>query len=56
MFQRGIDAAAELEKAGAELLYTEDPEPSVEGQILRIPATFQHPDSGASANPRASYT
>ena len=42
VFEGGTDAAAELEKAGAELLYTEDPEPSVEGQILSIPATFQH--------------
>ena len=42
VFEIGSDAAAELEKAGAEFLYTEDPEPSVEGQILRIPATFQH--------------
>ena len=42
VFESGTDAAAALEKAGAEFLYTEDPEPSVEGQILRIPATFQH--------------
>ena len=46
VFERGTDAAAELEKAGAELLHTEDPEPSVEGQILRIPATFQHQTVG----------
>ena len=51
VFERGTDAAAELEKAGAELLYTEDPEPSVEGQILRIPATFQHQTVGQVLTP-----
>ena len=51
VFETGSDAAAELEKAGAELLYTEDPEPSVEGQILRIPATFQHQTVGQGLTP-----
>ena len=43
--------ATELEKAGAEFLYTEEPEPSVEGQILRIPATFQHQTLGQALTP-----
>ena len=51
VFDFGSDAAAELEKAGAEFLYTEDPEPSVEGQILRIPATFQHQTVGQGLTP-----
>ena len=42
---------AELEKAGAEFLYTGDPEPSVEGQILRVPATFQHQTVGQGLTP-----
>ena len=42
VFETGGDVAAELERAGAEFLYAEDPEPSVDGQVLRIPATFQH--------------
>lgn len=46
VFGHGGDAAAELEKAGAKFQYTEDPDPSVEGQILRIPATFQHQTLG----------
>ena len=46
VFESGTDAAAALEKTGAEFLYTEDPEPSVEGQILRIPATCQHQTVG----------
>ena len=49
--QRGTDAAAALEKAGAELLYTEDPEPSVYGQILKIPATFQNQTMGQAITP-----
>ena len=51
VFEHGSDAATELEKAGAEFLYTEDPEPSVEGQILRIPATFQHQTVGQGLTP-----
>ena len=51
VFEIGSDAAAQLDKAGAELLYTEDPEPSVEGQILRIPATFQHQTVGRELTP-----
>ena len=51
VFESGTDAAAALEKAGAEFLYTEDPEPSVEGQILRIPATFQHQTVGHALTP-----
>ena len=51
VFESGIDAAAALENAGAELLYTEDPEPSVDGQTLRIPATFQHQTVGQGLPP-----
>ena len=51
VFETGSDAAVELERAGAELLYTEDPEPSVEGQILRTPATFQHQTVGQGLTP-----
>jgi hypothetical protein len=51
VFETGSDAAAALEKAGAELLYTEDPEPSVDGQTLRIPATFQHQTVGQGLTP-----
>ena len=51
VFEDGGDAATELEKAGAEFLYTEDPEPSVEGQVLRIPATFQHQAIGQGLTP-----
>ena len=52
VFEIGSDAAAgALEKAGAELLYTEDPEPSVDGQTLRIPATFQHQTVGQGLTP-----
>ena len=51
VFETGSDAAAALEKAGAEFLYTEDLEPSVEGQILRIPATFQHQAVGQGMTP-----
>lgn len=51
VFEDGSDAAAALEKAGAEFLYTEDPEPSVEGQVLRIPATFQHQTMGRGLTP-----
>ncbi len=51
VFEIGSDAAAALEKAGAELLYTEDPEPSVDGQTLRIPATFQHQTVGQGLAP-----
>ena len=51
VFEDGGDAATELEKAGAEFLYTEDPEPSVEGPILRIPATFQHQAVGQGLTP-----
>ena len=51
VFETGSDAAAALEKAGAEFLYTEDLEPSVEGQILRIPATFQHQTVGQGMTP-----
>ena len=51
VFEFGGDAAAALEKAGAEFLYTEEPEPSVEGQILRIPATFQHQTMGRELTP-----
>ena len=51
VFENGTDAAAALEKAGAEFLYTEDPEPSVERQILRIPATFQHQTVGQGLTP-----
>ena len=47
----GSDAAAALEWGGAEFLYTEDPEPSVEEQILRIPATFQHQTVGQVLTP-----
>ena len=46
VFEIGSDAAAAVEKAGAELLYTEDLEPSVDRQTLRIPATFQHQTVG----------
>ena len=51
VFETGSDAAAALEKAGAEFLYTEDPEPSVDGQTLRIPATFQHQTVGQGLTP-----
>ena len=51
VFDFGGEAAAALEKAGAEFLYTEDTEPSVEGQILRIPATFQHQTTGRGLTP-----
>ena len=51
VFETGSDAAAALEKAGAELPYTEDPEPSVEGQTLRIPATFQYQTVGQGLTP-----
>ena len=51
VFEDGSDAAEALEKAGAEFLYTEDPEPSVEGQVLRIPATFQHQTMGQCLPP-----
>ena len=51
VFESGSDAAAALEKAGAELLYTEDPESRVDGQILRIPATFQHQTVGQGLTP-----
>ena len=51
VFEDGADAAKELEKAGAEFLYTEDPEPSVEGQALKIPATFQHQTIGQGLTP-----
>ena len=51
VFEHGRDAATELERAGAEFLYTEDPEPSVEGQVLRIPATFQHQTVGRELTP-----
>ena len=51
VFESGSDAAAALERAGAEFLHTEDPEPSVEGQVLRIPATFQHQTVGQVLTP-----
>ena len=51
VFEFGGDAATALEKAGAEFLYTEEPEPNVEGQILRIPATFQHQTMGRGLTP-----
>ena len=51
VFESGSDEAAALERAGAEFLYTEDPEPSVEGQVLRIPATFQHQTVGQVLTP-----
>ena len=51
VFESGIDAGAALENAGAEFLYTEDPDPSVEEQILRIPAIFQHQTVGQVLTP-----
>ena len=51
VFEDRADAEKELEKAGAEFLYTEDPEPSVEGQVLKIPATFQHQTIGQGLTP-----
>ena len=51
VFEFGIDAAAALERVGAEFLYTEDSKPSVERHILRIPATFQHQTVGQVLTP-----